>query len=317
MNTEYIQNLRYKLQKRIRKLNSIDDLQLFHYSLKQLWEFFHSQDVIIGILEYLEKRFPDTKKISEEIFIGNKLEAFESEYQHVSASYFLIKKCVESDNPGIESDIGINYVHENGKDFFYSYFVETLYEYIDEQLDDQKALLALLRRYKHRCEWFKRDHLYQTYIDDTRNGERKLAKDMYEYLYDQGFEFYIEPSSISGEVDLISAQTEREPLIADAKIFNPDNRQDKTYLKKGFHQIYQYTLDFNEPFGYLIIFKLCESDLKLSLKNQEQETPFIIHNNKTIFLLIIDIFPHEKSASQRGKLKHYTINEDEFTIEIE
>jgi hypothetical protein len=106
---------------------------------------------------------------------------------------------------------------------------------------------------------------------------------LYEHLHDQGLEFSIEPASASGEADLVSAQNSDDPLIADAKIFDTNKSKGKGYLVKAFQQIYRYTVDYTKPFGYLIIFKTCEEDLRLALTNSEQLTPSVTYNNKTIF----------------------------------
>jgi hypothetical protein len=98
-------------------------------------------------------------------------------------------------------------------------------------------------------------------------------------------------------------------LAADAKIFHPGRDTGKSYIAKGFGQVYRYTVDFNEPFGYLVIYQFSEHDLRFSLPDKAQSTTFVVHNNKTIFLLTIDIFPHEQSASKRGALKPVEITE--------
>jgi len=59
-----------------------------------------------------------------------------------------------------------------------------------------------------------------------------------------------------------------------------------------------------------VIFKTCEEDLKLPFANQSQMTPFVQHNNKTIFFLVIDIFQYDKSASKRGKLEFIELTEE-------
>ena len=56
-----------------------------------------------------------------------------------------------------------------------------------------------LGRYQHRIEWFHRDRLRRVWDDNTARGEKALALDFYEHLYEQGIEFYIEPYSVSGE----------------------------------------------------------------------------------------------------------------------
>jgi hypothetical protein len=246
---------------------------------------------------------------------------FDNELENAAASYFVIKTCVESGDQRVEATVGFTYHRgtnlNEGLEYFKSLFLEPLYEYLDEQIDDQKAILALLRRYKHKCEWFQRDHLFTLWSEDTKRGEKNLALHLYEYLHDQGLDFVIEPSSVSGEVDLVAAQESDEPLIADVKIFNPEKGKGTAYIAKGFNQIYIYTLDYNEPFGYLIIYKTCEEDLRFALANQEQSTPFVIHNNKTIFLVTIDIFPYESSASKRGPLRTVEITEEDLIRIIE
>ncbi|MDZ7779532.1 MAG: hypothetical protein U5R14_06265 [Gemmatimonadota bacterium] len=122
---------------------------------------------------------------------------------------------------------------------------EPLYEYIDEKLDTGRAVLGLLLRYKHRCEWFSRSRLFETWQSAEKRGEKVLALDMYQYLFDQGLDFAIEPASASGEADLVEAQTGEERLIADAKIFDPDSGKDVPYLARGVNQLYIYSQDYN------------------------------------------------------------------------
>jgi len=320
MNTEYIQNLRYKLQKRVRRLNSTE-FQVFHFSLKQFWGFLKSHPIFNGILDDLEHRNPLMEVEAEKIVNDKQALAFDNEIENVVVSYFVLKKCVESDNQYIEVNVGRTYSHESkhndSLEHFKSLFLELLYEYLDEQLDDQRAILALLRRYKHKCEWFQREYLFNLWNNDTARGEKHLALHLYEYLHDQGLDFVIEPSSVSGEADLVAAQKSDDPLIADVKIFTPERSKGKEYITKGFNQIYLYTVDFNESFGYLIIYKICEEDLKFTLSNQEQSTPFVVHNNKTIFIVTIDVFPHETSASKRGHLRTLEITEKDLIRIIE
>ncbi|MCK5215015.1 MAG: hypothetical protein KAR05_06645 [Candidatus Omnitrophica bacterium] len=320
MDKEYIQNLRYKLQKRVRRINS-SDCKVFHFVLKQFWGFLNNQQLFIGIMDELETKSALVKDDVEKLFSSRATVVFDSEEENASASYLVIKKCVESQNNNIEIQIAHNYSneskHNEALEAFKDIFIEPFYEYLDEKLDDSGVILALLRKYKHKCEWFQRENLYESWFKNTQRGEKLLALHLYEYLQDQGVEFSIEPTSASGEVDLVSAQTTKEPLIADAKIFNPEKSKNKEYIAKGFRQIYTYTLDFNEPIGFLVIFKTCEEDLKLTFANQAQMTPFVQHNNKTIFFLVIDIFPYDKSASKRGKLEYIELNEDDLWRNVE
>ena len=203
--------------------------------------------------------------------------------------------------------------HDENVRGFTETFLEPLYDYIDENLDDTGATLAILERYKRRTEWFHRDRLYRLWESDTRRGERHIAMDLYEYLFSEGVDFFIEPSSASGEADMVSSQEGETPLIADAKIFVPERSKGVSYIAAGFNQLYNYTLDFNQTVGFLVIFKASESDLRFALPDSGiTGIPNIVHNNKCIFFVLVDLFPHSQPASKRGKLKVYEITLDDL-----
>jgi len=280
----YIQNLRYKLQKRIGRLNSVDDGDLFIITLSQFFRFFDEQNTFTGIIDVLLPNFPEIEKDVESIITKNKIVYGDSEEEAAAIGYKVLREL--KDNPNKLQKLGLSYrrtgkIHE-AIEAVREIFVEPFYEYVDEKLDDQRAMLALLMRYKHRSEWFHREKLWK-YAKIDRGAEKALALDLYSYLYDQGIDFMIEPSSITGEIDLIAAQHTQEPLLLDAKVFDGDGRG-KSYLRKGFNQIYTYTQQYNEPFGYLVIYKISEKDLLFSLK-RSGNIPLLVHNHKTIFLI--------------------------------
>ena len=329
MHTDLVQQLRYKLQKRFRKVNSAG-YQTFHFSLMRFWQFLNANEMFAGVLEQAANLVPEGKADGDKILAGEALYG-ETEDEEACLAYWVIKGCVESETGGrnrTEIDIAHSYSNESNHDQaleqFKDVIVEPLYEYIDEQLDDQRAVLGVLRRYKHNCEWFRRDELLGIYNEELERskeagknsrGEKRLALHLYEYLHNQGVSFSIEPSSVSGEADLISSQETDDPLVADVKLFAPASNKNKAYLISGFQQVYQYTLDFNEPFGYLVIFKTCQEGLAVSSSQQEQSASFVTLNGKTIFFVIVDLYAHEQSASKRGKLKSYVIGEDELVTE--
>jgi len=315
VNSDYVQNLRYKLQKRFRRVNSAG-WEAYHWSVKQFWDFLQSHSALIGILDDLGRRGVEYEANARSILDGQAWLA-ESELEAAANGRIVLSGCADSKDDDKEIMIGHAYPsagseHQGAAELFTAYFVEPLYEYVDEQLDDQRAILALLRRYKHKCEWFQRHELHGRWESNTGQGEKMLVYHLYEYLHDQGLDFHIEPVSASGEVDIISAQASEEPLLADAKIFNPGHGADRAYLAAGVKQVYTYAVDFNEPVAYLVVYKTCPEDLRLALSDQSAGTPFLVHNNKTIFVIVIDIYPHEKPASKRGRLKPIEVTEKDL-----
>jgi len=322
MDTELIQALRYKLQRRVRRLNSTD-YTLFHFSLKQFWKFLQKSTVIFGIIDDLKKRYPQMSEEIDPMFskeIRKDGLLWDDEDKQAAASIFIVERCINSDDQRVEVNIGQRYSDEQNYNVilesFKDIFLETMYDYIDEKLDDQRLLLGLLKKYKQKCEWFQRDYLYNLCSNNTSKGEKMLVNHLYKYLHDQGIQFSIEPQSASGEADLVSIQSGEEAIVADAKIFWPEKGKGTNYICKGFNQTYLYTTDYNEPFGYLVIFNMAKKDLRFSLENYSLNFPFIVHNAKTIYFITIDLFLHETSASKRGKAKSYVINETDLRKEI-
>jgi len=80
---DFIQNLRYKLQKRVRRVNS-SGLQIFHCVLKQFWGFLLEQPLLMGILENLEIKSEKVAGEVEEIFANSKAIIFDTEEKMLS-----------------------------------------------------------------------------------------------------------------------------------------------------------------------------------------------------------------------------------------
>ncbi len=316
MDRQLVQNIRYKLQKRISRLNSVETIVSFIPTLAQFWKYFDQQGTLVGIIDLLLLQFPEIENDIIRIVQENQDLYGDSEEEAAAIGYHVLRRVIHFNETSQVQLIAQNYgqsTEEHGAlEFIREIFLEPFYEYVDEQLDDQRAMLALLIRYKHRSEWFYRDYLWNL-SQTERRGEKELAINLYSYLFDQGIDFTIEPSSISGEIDLIASQNTDDPLLLDAKIFDGDGRG-KAYIRKGFNQIYTYTQQYNEPFGYLLIYKVSEKDLRFSLR-LSSNIPMVIHNHKTIFLITIDLYPHDKPVSQRAPIKATEITEEEL-IEI-
>lgn len=318
MDSNVLQTLRYKLQKRLKRINTAD-YKIFHDVLVQTWGFLISNPTTRGILDDLERRIPSAEADSEKIVSGQLLTG-ENELEHIALYYWVVKRCAAEKNPHIEIQLGHSFgsgsKHDDATEHFSELFVEPLFDYIDEAIDNNRTTLGLLRKFKHRIEWFFRDELRTKLENDTQRGEKALALELYSYLHDQGLDFSIEPTSISGEADLISSQIGSDRLVADVKIFDPSKSKGISYLVAGFGQVYQYTKDYNDPVGYLVIFKSCAEDLSINAKGQESSVPFFTHNNKTIFVLVVDIYDYPVSASKRGQVKSYELIEEDLVQAI-
>lgn len=320
MDIEYLQTQRYKLQKRFRRLNAARS-STYSAALRYFWQFLRDHELFSDIITQLAATQPDADELVGKITEGGEAHLGETEVQRAAIGLGLLKYCAETDNERGWLEITRQYTikgnHDEAVRYFTEALIEPLYEYVDEQVDDRGATLALIRRYQRRSEWFERERLYRLWNKDTAKGEAHLAGDLYKYLYDQGVDFHIEPKSASGRVDLIDAQRGDHRLLADAKILNPGQGRGRSYLAEGVRQLYDYCVDFQQPVGYLVIFKTSDHDLRFVLEREDSQIPRIVYNHKTLFLLEVDIYPYEKPASERGKLEPFDVSEEDLLSKME
>jgi hypothetical protein len=317
MNILITESLREKLKRRVHRFNTTDETDTFYLKVVHFWNFFNQHPTFLGIAEDLLPRFPNISQDVDKIFKGQCVWQ-ESDEQAAALGYKVIQRLVSTGKDAIHQ---LNFasaaaLHRASQtQGLYEFFVEPLCNYVDEQLDNQSVMLSLLMRYKQRSEWFYREQLYEKSqaTNDSKKRheiEKRLAVDLYAYLYDQGVDFHIEPSSMPGAIDLIAAQDTSDPLLLDVKVFDNKGRN-KSYLCKGFHQVYAYTQQYNEPFGYMVIFNVTDQSLRFALECTGH-IPMVLHNNKTIFLLTIDINYPPTSPSKLGILKPIEILEEEL-----
>lgn len=338
-------NLRHKFERKAKILQN-SGFDGFPHVLQEFWMFFNSEPVLCTIGENLQTQFPDmTAKVRTLLSSGINIQT-NSEEESVALAFEVLRQMankvsdVGSFRPSLQAAVYpaefVIWEYKNSQPEVDKKYLETFKErylenfclYIEEQIEnteskfkEQSKILNLLLRYKHRSEWFFQSELLNIYntetANQTRKAEKMLALNLYSYLYDQGVEFFIEPSSKKGAIDLISLQPNPdECLLAEVKIFDGVSRG-TLYLRKGFNQIHTYTKQFNKPFGYLVIFNVTDKDLSFESLTDSSGFHYISHGNKTISLITIDIYEHTKPVSQRDSMETVKIKEEDFIRYLE
>lgn len=319
MHQDSLQLLRYKLQTRYRRVNG-SDYRNFVVYLIHFFEFLDATPITKSVIDLLTKKYLDLQnQINELLNKKTNLLHGENLEEHAAIAFAVLQRWAKPDEAWKHESLTIimEVSHNDRLAHIKSLFLEPLYEYIDESLDDSRAVLAQLIRYKHRTEWYRRGELHTLYVNETGKGERHLADDLYLYLHDQGIDFIVEPHTVSGIPDLLVQASELNRIVADAKIFDPEKSKGLEYLAKGFHQVYIYLNDYNEPFGYMVIFNASSKNLTFDVSGVDAQIPYVTLNGKTIFLHVIDIFLHQTSASKRGKLETLILKELQLIQAVE
>jgi hypothetical protein len=190
-----------------------------------------------------------------------------------------------------------------------------LYEYLDEQLDGFNAVNGLLIKYKQNVEWFQQEKVRGIAENgyEGMNGEKALALHLQQYVFNQGVEFSVEPTSASGEVDLLLRDANGQYTIIDAKYVKSKSSITRKIVE-GFNQVARYCDDYNQPQGFLAVFVNDDISIRVDLEQNDTFRYFKV-GGFIIYYIEINI-ADRPSASKSGKAKQHTISAEQLTKEI-
>jgi hypothetical protein len=203
--------------------------------------------------------------------------------------------------------------HDEALELIRDVAVVGLYEYLDEQIDARNALYSVLLKYRTRCEWFRRERLREVVKGlEGKKGERALAVDLQEYIFNQGVEFSIEPQSASGEVDLLLRDVDGRFLVIDAKYVAPDAPPSelKRKIAEGLHQVSRYCSDYGQPSGFLVVFLATSLTPRLPL-DETDGLRYLRIKGANVFMVLVSI-DDAPSASKSGKAQEVLVEREDL-----
>jgi len=295
----YIKILRNRTNKLFSNLIFADE-KTFETHCKILFNFFNDEILIKSILFELKNLSIYTERWQEiqEGILNDKLNLPDNELELAALSLKFLEKyhtnyaCLRY----MSEKIG----ERHGLHSFHKIFTEYLQSYINYKLENGDFILYLLYKYKCQCEWFNNEELLEKYFNDTAHGEDLLTKDLRKFLFNNGIDYpFSEPNTPSGKPDLVFVNN-NNPLALEVKLYGGKNNYGKSYIKKGFHQAINYANDYNKSYAYLFIFNLSDKLLEFNLKDNNEPTHINI-NNKSIFIVVVNLTDNKKTASQIQK----------------
>lgn len=287
----------------------VDELKLF-------FDFLKKHPILHGILEELRTNMPRFDEWYEKMAAERRIFFPSTEEERVRLCLVFLEHCINSGNENeprnIAHNTGFHGTHLSGAaHFFLQQFFMPFYEYIDQHIEEYGSVLYVLEKFKLRAQWFKRKRLYDLYNEDTSRGEAVLDEILRIFLFDNGIEYpFSTPASSSGRADIVASLHTPDPVIVEVKVFDGGSRG-RGHLRQGFRQVHDYMSDYNKSIGYLVIFNVCDKDLQFRLTDHSKP-PRIHLNDKTIFLVVVDIYHDVYPASERPKLQVYDIEENEL-----
>ena len=320
----YLHNLRVRLQERRNRLYRTG-YQTYDAELRYLLEFLDNNPLTRSLLtEVKESPSVDFEHWVSQHSNYRVVNFPESELGRAKVCYGILKQCADGQD-GQPWDHWL-YLFTKAKDYdsklreYTEAIVDPLVNFLHDQIDDGGNVLYLIERFKLKAEWFRREELYNLYENNTSVGERTLDRELRAGLFEGGVDYpFSQPSSPSGEADIVALLGSDDPLVLEVKVFDPERSKGKSNLRQGFHQVVSYANDYNESVGYLVIFNC--SDRKLVISSNEvskpEVPPRITYGGKTFFIESIDIHPDTVSASKEKPASRITVSQSELVGEQE
>lgn len=310
----YLRNLRVRLQERKNRLYKTN-YRTYDNELRFLMKFLNENPYTRCLLDVLDVR---TAVDFEEWVTEQSTLVYaqfpKSEEGRAKVCYGILKQCSDDENRDGCLGWAMSFSSEREYDSILRDFTEAvvdpLVNFLHDQIDDEGNVLYLIERFKLSAEWFRRKELYRIYREDTSVGEASLDQELRASLFEGGVDYpFSQPSSPSGEADIVALLGSGDPLVLEVKVFDPTLSKDKSHLRQGFHQVLRYANDYNESLGYLVIFNCSDRQLVISSEEaSEAEFPTrITYGGRTFFVIPIDIHPDTVSASKEKPASRQTI----------
>ena len=315
----YLRNLRVRLQERRNRLFKAGYIA-YDAELRYLLQFLADNPYTRSLLATLDvSTSVDFEQWATELSNAWPVQFPQSEEGRAKVCYGILKQCANGRNGQVLIKWGSLFSLESAFDPMLRDFTEAIVDpfvnFLHDQIDDEGNVLYLIERFKLKAEWFRREELYLLYEKDTSVGEASLDQELRASLFEGGVDYpFSQPSSPSGEADIVALLGSDDPLVLEVKVFDPDRHKGKSHLRQGFHQVLRYANDYNQSLGYLVIFNCSDKQLVISAEEATgAEFPTrITYGGKTFFTIPIDVHPGTVSASKEKPASRQTISYKEL-----
>jgi hypothetical protein len=307
MNIEAVHGIRVRLQRRWRRLRGASAHNA-NYASRTLIAFIYSEPTCRTAVERLEAQFPTLNTTIDDVLEGRARSTGESEAEGAAMGWLLLKAAADPQRPdGTWSDIA---EHFDGLGDAIEHYVEPLFDYLDEMLDDRAEFLTALLRFRQWAEWFGHERIADVIAAEDRRVaqeggrrqvERRLQQLMFERLFLDGVSLVSdvsrEPDCGVGRPDFLFTFRGR-PIVTEVKLFPGSGGVPG--LVAGFGQILTYMDTYQAGAGYLVIFNSDLRGLRCGWAANHGGVPLVQVGDKTVYVMVVAATGDDRSASDRG-----------------
>ena len=316
---QYLLDLRVRLQQRRDRVH-MTDYRHYETELQLFLQFLDNNPYLRALLCTLDaSEETDFEQWKKNVAESHSSPFPPSETARAKLCLSILKECAY--DPNAQAALSWASLFSHGRDLnemtndLNEAVLDPFFNYLDDRIDDTGNVLYQLQRFKRKAEWFRQQDLHKMYRDDTGSGEKNLDRVLREALFDGGVDFpFSQPDSPSGRADIISLDDSDDPLVLEAKVFDPGRSRGKSHLRQGFHQVLRYANDYQQNVGYLVAFNCSGNQLVWPSEDSSdgEFPPRLMHDGKTFFLIAIDIATDRESASKERPSDRVEISRSEL-----
>lgn len=317
MRVEATTALRVRLQRRWRRLRGASSSNV-RFAGRAFEQFIREEASCSALIEIATSRYPDaSQKLAQAVdnrgsIIGN------DEIEAAALGWAALLLTNQEKGPAWHM-LGSGGI---GRDGAIEHYIEPLFDYLDEGLDDQAQVLGALLRFRQWCEWFGyREAERRLQIEEdaaiaacrNRQPEDVLQTLMFEHLFLMGLslskDVSREPDTGVGRPDFMFL-LHGQPIATEVKLF-PDSGG-KPGLSKGLNQLLTYMDRHQCTTGYLVVFNKDPRGLRCAWADHHGGVPRLTVGVKTVFVLVVASVGDDRSASKRGKPDPVWLEEEDL-----
>ena len=306
----YLQDLRVRLQERRNRLYRTG-ARSYHEELQYFLNFLDENPYTHSLLTMLDENSSvDFEEWETGVKGRGERPSFpEAEEGRAKICHQILRRCNAAQIPGEWQKWLRTFSTDNTYDGQVRDLTEAVVDpfvgFLHDRIDDGGNVLFIIQRYKLQVEWFKRNELYYLYKNNTSVGEANLDKHLRAALFEGGIDYpFSQPSSPSGEADVVALLGSNDPVVLEVKVFDPELGRNSRHLSQGFHQVLRYSNDYNQNLGYLVIFNCSGQQLVIGAGESSEQNfpPRVNYGGKTFLLLLLTSIPrlHRPAGKDRG-----------------
>lgn len=321
MRQQLITGLRVKLQKRWRRLKASTP-ETLRFPLRAFVDFLSTEPTVASLVAGLDAACPDAAGDANVLLAGNGGPDRRNE-QHAAAIGWRVAQGLQAISVDVRQVQNITFAigrrdHGRGPsmepaqcfEYVITAYIEPLFDYLDEQLDDQAELLGALVRFQQWAGWFgfgavgevlaAEEALVATGAKRIVESEKRLQNLMFERLFADGMDLSSvarEPLSGVGRPDF-NFQVHGRLIATEVKLFGRFGSTDygKSDVRDGVRQLRDYMTQFACASGYLVVFNRDPRGLRVHTADEHHGLPFVSVGGRRIYIVVVAAVPPQAAS---------------------